>query len=559
MMRPRLLSRRWLMLLPLVALLVVAIACGEAATPTLRPTATASPQPTATPTTEAVQPTATPTQEAVAAKPGFVDFIALAAKYGDNPKVGGKMLYSQFINFDHSDYQQRSGMLVLAPLLNGLIMSNPYDWKELMPDIAYKWEASPDFLKYTFWLHEGVRFHDGVEVTAETFRYTFERMRSQGVFNDEISGDEQTCPSCRGFLLDKLAKEFRAPEKYVFEIILEGPSSAILTLISDSYYSVIPTHLNELDRNNALRDDLKPIGTGPFRMAEEIETTLVAEERNPDYFKPGVPFLDTLDAHTILDVTTRATAVLTERIYMDHPDSTPYLPYLEAKALAEQDSGIEWVPITTYLNLFWSFNTRNPVLSDLRVRQALSLAVDRSVQVAEDPFRGTEGLGPQRGALGTTIFPQGKWAPPLEVIQTYIGYGPDMEARRTQARALLANYEADKGEIDWSKIPFHCANNHPSCDNAIIIKDQVGKIGVDLTLEPGETITAWQRLIDGDYTIGAMLGQLDFDDPMSFPARQWLFGEDWNFSYSKVQEAEDLYDASLFLADEDERRAAAWK
>ena len=60
----------------------------------------------------------------------------------------------------------------------------------------------------------------------------------------------------------------------------------------------------------------------------------------PDYFKPGLPYLDGYEAHLILDIQTRATAVLTQKIHMNAPGSLPYLGFDLAVSIASQDDGI---------------------------------------------------------------------------------------------------------------------------------------------------------------------------------------------------------------------------
>lgn len=518
--------------------------------------------PTPTPTVKVVRPTPTPTQEAVMEKPGFVDPVALAAKYGDKPRVGGKMVAACMEPWSDYDYHQSLAGVTcpVAPLIVGLVMENPYDWTEIIPDMAYRWEVSPDFSKYTFFLHEGVRFHDGVEVTAETFRYSFDRIRSRGVFNDDISGDKETCPVCKFGPSNRLVKEYRAPEKYVFEVIAAFPNTAIPTLLASSYYSALPTHQNEIDRVDFLKGNDEPIGAGPFRVVGRVTNTLAKLERNPDYFKPGLPFLDEHEVHQIPDIQVRATAVLTERVFMNQATPVPYLGFEAARATAALDTGIVHTGVPSWQMLFLTLNTRDHLpFQDVRVRQALSLMVDRKVLVAEDPLHGFEGLGEGRGVIGTSIFPESPWAPPLEVIETYIGYGTDIEARRTQAKALLADYEAEKGPIDWSKLTFNCATQHPSCDIATLIKDMMRTIDVDIVIEPGEIVSEWFRLVESNYAIGSMLGPLDYDDPIAYPSRLWLESADFDFSFSVVPEAERLYLDSLLLTGEEERRAAAWE
>ena len=601
MVRARLLGSKGFLFAPILLLLIIAVACGDDATPaptattaaaatattaptattaaaataTTAPTATTRPAPTATlrrgetprptptpaptPTTTVVQATPTPTQEAVMSKASFVDPLELAGRYGDKPRVGGTMIAGNFENWPHYDWQQGAGgnSSGNTSLVNGLVMSNPYDWPEIMPDVAYDWEVNPEFTKYTFFLHEGVRFHDGVEAAAEEFRYSLERIRTGGVFPDDP--EERTCPACRGALLAQLVKSFEVPDKYTLVINTEGPTTALLALLAGGYYSVIPPHINELDRRNALRDDRTPVGTGPFMMAEDATTILWKQERNPDYFKPGLPFLDGHDIHLILDIQTRATAVLTQRIFWNHSTSAPFLDYQTASALAEQDPGIVHTAIPAWLMLLFTLNSNFPPLDDIRVRQALSEGIDRSDLMTVEILSGVEGIGGQRGIFGTTIPGNSPWAPPKEWVETYIGYGPDMEVRRQHARDLLADYEGENGPIDWGDVPYNCATQHASCDQATIIQSQLKKIGVELELQAGEIISTWQKQVDGQTAISGLFGIIDFDDPVAFPAKHWLGNADLELSFVRVPEADVLYQELLTVTNLEEQKRLAWE
>ena len=66
-------------------------------------------------------------------------------------------------------------------------------------------------------------------------------------------------------------------------------------------------------------------------------------------------------------------------------------------------------------------------------------------------------------------------------------------------------------------------------------------------------------MVDSDFAMGGMLGLIDFDDPIAYPAKHWLDGAEWAHNRSVVQEAEDLYGTGLFLTVESDRREWAWE
>src|SRR5262249_17326982 len=63
-----------------------------------------------------------------------------------------------------------------APMYDCLIRRDPRDGQSIIPDLAWKWDISPDGKKYTFYLRKGVKFHDGADFSAEDVKATYERI-----------------------------------------------------------------------------------------------------------------------------------------------------------------------------------------------------------------------------------------------------------------------------------------------------------------------------------------------------------------------------------------------
>ena len=479
------------------------------------------------------------------------DPIELAKQYGETPRYGGKFLNAVIETVPHHDYSQGVGSnyQTQTQLLNTLLMSNPYDWTQIMPDLAHSWEVSADGRKYTFYLHEGVKWHDGAPFSSADVKYTFDRIIAKG----KILGNE-TAGTFNNRMWVAIIDSIETPDANTVVINLRGSTPTLLAILSDAASSIIPKHISEKDPLNALKEHLKPIGTGPFRLTEEPTTLLWRYERNPDYFKPALPFLDEMESHVILDIETRATAVVTERVHWSDPTPLPQIPFSLAERLGKEP-GVVHEGIPSLLFNHFIVNTQKAPFDDIRVRQAFSEALDR-------PQFLLDGLGNQRGVIGTALFPNGKWAMPIEMRNELIGYGPDMAKRSANAKRLLAEYEADNGPIDWDNdVHYQCATNHISCENAQIAQALIKKnLGVVLTLDTMEIMRLVGLFFDGGFNQSGIIGLNEFDDPTSAFGKSYVTGSRYgSWARNSNAEIDALYEKQLFIADEDERKKIVWE
>ena len=503
----------------------------------------------------------TPGINPVPMKGNFVDAIALAAQYGETPKYGGTLLNAGLALFSSHDIHQSSGLNVMAmgPLYNGLLITNPYVSTDVMPDLAHSWEISEDGQTFTFHLHEGVTWHDGTPFTAQDVVWNVQRIYHRGLIGSNVDGNIGNFKYTMWQALmeppdaDGNDVGITAPDDNTVVFKAQFPSPLVLLLFGAVTSSILPRHIGEADPVNGIWEMKKPIGTGPFSLTEEPTTQLWKFERNPNYFKNQVPFVDLLESHLILDQQTRATAVLTERIHWNNPTTYSAIDFPLAKAMAEQDEGIVWESVPNYL--FESFapeNTREP-FDDIRVRQAFSHALERGQFLNE--YEGVEGLGSLQGAIGTSQFPGGPWAPSRELRDTYIGYWPDTEKRQAEARRLLADYEAEKGPIDWDSKPFQCFFDSQSCGNAVIIQALMKKVGVELRIEEGSAANLWGKMVAGDHWMSQYSGAADFEDPTDTFGKSFVTGADFGFHHGWDDEIDDLFNQQKFITDVEARQA----
>jgi peptide/nickel transport system substrate-binding protein len=470
--------------------------------------------------------------------------LALALAHGDKPRYGGKFLSVGNEEVPFYDMHQTSlgGIYAaVAPAYNCLIRTSPYDPKgqEIMPELADTWEVSDGGKTLTFHLHKGVKWHDGAPFSSADVKYTIER----------IMHPPQGMVSPRGPVFNALIERVEAPDPDTVVVYAKGPSALLLPLFASGHNMIIPKHIVEPDPVNALKT--RVIGTGPFRLKEPPTTSLWKYERNPDYFKKDLPYLDEIEIHLITDPQAMVAALLSKRIYWS--DVFPH---------ANMDRDLATSTVQQNPNLIHSANpglvvshltlqSEKPPLDDLRVRQALSEAVRRDA-ISE--------LGNQAGAVGTGVYPLGPWAMPREMRAQLIGYGPDMAQRIAHAKELLAAYEKEKGKIDWSKIKLQCATTIKfSCENAQVVQQLLKKINVNIGLEPMLFSQLRANEVSGNYWLSLLGAAIDFDDPID-TFGQWFVtkGGRW-YQRRSVPEIDMLYAQQKFIADPEARKQVIWE
>ena len=469
---------------------------------------------------------------------------ALAEANGESPRYGGKLLANNWEPIPFYDMHQTSfgGVYVItAPAYNGLLATSPYDplAAEIIPDLARTWEISDGGTTVTFHLAEGVTWHDGKPFSSEDVKWTIERIKNppegmvsprQGVFRSTVESVEVV-------------------DANTIQVKSDGFSPLLVPLFSNGWNGIIPKHISEEDPVNAMMTQV--VGTGAFRLMEPPTTTLWRYERNPDYFEENLPYIDEIEYQIIQDPQAQAAALLTKKVYFNDSiggiNTSPEL----AQSIADQEPGIIFSPIPTITISHLSMNSTKAPFDDLRVRQAVSEAINRKT---------IGDLGPQAGTVGTGNFPLGPWALPKEVQESLIGYGPDMDARIAHAEALLADYESEKGEIDWGSISLQCSSNITwACPNAEVVQQLIKKIGIEVDLEPLDVTAHRGNEVSGNYFMSSLAAGLDFDDPIDTFGQLYITeGGRW-YQRRSIAELDDLFARQKAEGDFEKRRELVWE
>jgi ABC-type transport system substrate-binding protein len=353
----------------LALLLVMAVACGaaEKPAPTTAPAAAkapvaAAPVPTTAPAAApAKAPAATAVPTVAPASAGAVKPLLLRAPEA-NPKRGGILKFGGQSDPAHFDLHGCATIACINPQSNmydNLVRFNPFDYKTIIPDLAHKWEISKDGLTYTFFLRDGVKFHDGALLTSEDVKATFDRIIFPPPgFISERKG------------LFSAVAEVKALDPLTVQFVLKEPRGFMPQAIGAGWNIIV--RKKTLEDNNF---DLKRVrnfpGTGPFKFVDWKVGESLKVERFKDYWNPELPYLDGIHVFQLRVGPDTGAALQAKNIdYAYGMD-----PETAKRAATTPGLRASVAPLANYQAL-WPNLKRKP-FDDIRVRRAIHLVLDR--------------------------------------------------------------------------------------------------------------------------------------------------------------------------------------
>jgi len=306
------------------------------------------------------------------------------------------------------------------------------------------------------------------------------------------TGKEKLRRNPRGAWYNNVEKTV-ANGDYEVTIHVKHPQPSLLALLASGYSPMYPAHvsLNDMRR--------KAIGTGPFKLVELKMNEGVKLVRNPDYWKPGKPYLDGIEYTIIQDRSTRMLSFIAGKFDMTFPTdvSVPLLKDIKRDAPKAQCT-MRNTAVSTNLIV----NRDSPPFDDPRIRKAMALTLDRKgfvdiLSEGEDQIAGT--LLPP---------PDGVWGLPEEEVKALYG---DVAKNRDQGRELMkqAGYGPDKR----LKVKVSTRNIATFRDPAVILIDQLRHVYIDGELEIIDTAVYYNRMFKKEYAVALNLTGSAVDDP----------------------------------------------
>jgi oligopeptide transport system substrate-binding protein len=310
---------------------------------------------------------------------------------------------------------------------------------KVVPALAQSWEVSPDGLTYTFHLRPETRWSDGRPITAEDFVRSYRRaltaeLGCQDVGNLYcIAGAEDFH---RGKSADFATTGIRALGPHTLEIRLHQPATFFLYHLTQPEFGPVPLHVVEkhgpaTQPGNRWTRPENFVGNGPFVLKSWRDAQKIVVTRSPTYWNRAHVKLDEIHFYPIDNSGVEERMFRTGQLHL-----TAYVPV--AKIATYRRDLPDALRTEPYGGLYYYvFNTQRAPFTDVRVRRALALAIDREQLVkqvtlgGERPayravppgLQGYEGshafrvdLAAARKLLGDAGFPGGKGLPPVELL-----------------------------------------------------------------------------------------------------------------------------------------------
>lgn len=446
----RRLSRRKFMLVALVTGASASLAaCAQPTQPatTPAPAATKAPAPATT-----AAPAATPAAAATQAP------AATTAAAPGGPKPGGVLRVAQNVDPISCDPYKTSNFSALQQFdLFYNSLSRFDDKLAVVPDLAESYTMDNP-TTYTFKLRQGVKWHSGKDFNAEDVLYSWNKIL------DPNHG------TIYRSLFTPITK-VEAVDNMTVKMTLDAPYSPLINVMANRRGSVIiPKDYYEKNNNNI---NTVADGTGPFKMAEFVPGTRMVLQKNPNYhWKHSgnqLPYLDTIEYPMMYDEAARLAAI--------RGGTVDYVNLSGENAdLLKNDPNLQ--VLKTRDSIVWAhiINTRRKPFDDLRVRQAMDLVVDRK-ELIENALAGN---GELSGPIPTG---NGEWYIPPEQLP----YKVDVE----RAKQLLA----EAGHPNGFKTSILVSTQYPIQQGrpAVVLKQQLARIGIDMSIETVEWAVFTQR------------------------------------------------------------------
>jgi peptide/nickel transport system substrate-binding protein len=339
-------------------------------------------------------------------------------------------------------------------MFNGLTRKD--DKFNAVPDLAERFEPSPDHKTFTFYLRPNVKFHNRQALSAADVKYTFDTMLAPGFQSAKRADLER----------DHVSVETDPANPLKVTLHCENPCPGLAN-------TIVPIGI--IPEGTSSQQAKRPVGTGPFKFDSYTEDQEVVLTSFDEYFE-GAPSIKRLAVRIIPDNSTRESELRKGSVDLAiNADLDPVTVESLQKAPGIKTEVTEGTNIT-HLGV----NLQDPILKDRRVRQALAYAIDREA-IIRDVLHG-------QAFPARSVLPPSQWA--YEPNVTDYKYDPD------RAKRLLA--EAGKSSL---KLSLKTSPVSVSRKIGEAIQEQMRRVGVEIELQSLERQKLTQDMTEGNFQL----------------------------------------------------------
>ena len=411
-------------------------------------------------------------------------------------------------NPDSLDPHKTSGTLTfqVCKSIYDTLAEPDKDSGKIVPALAESWTVSADNLSWTFKLKSGVKFHNGDTMTSADVKATFDRVRSEeagSVHFKEFAGIES----------------IDTPDASTVVFNLTGPSAPFLGSIASGWSAILPKSL--IDSGHDF--DSKPVGTGPFKLVEWVRDNKVVLAKNENYWMKGLPTVDNVEMFIIPETSVQVQSLMAGQVDVVFIVDSDSIPMLESNPDVYIEDNL------TALILVMAMNCNNPVLSDLKVRQAINYAIDKQ-KILDIAYGGGE-------PINTFMDKSNAYYNDVE----YYTYNPE------KAKALLKEAGVSSDEEFEIFLPQNYALHVTAGE---MYQEMLSDVGLNVKIQLVDWSTWLSDVYRGgkyDFTVIGHTGKLDPDGTLRG------YGEGKYVNWQNERTAELIKEAAVTIGYEDRK------
>jgi peptide/nickel transport system substrate-binding protein len=400
---------------------------------------------------------------------------------------------------------------VMVQIYEALMKVNPKG--ELKPHLAEKVEQIDD-TTYKFTLRKNVKFHNGETLKASDVKFTLLRGLNEG--------------QATGYVVASINPDgIETPDDSTVIIKLKKPDATFLAYMAHIGGACI---LNE-KAVKAAGDDygMNPVGTGPYKFQSWVKGDRVTLVRNDDYWGEKAKIKNVV-FRPIAEATNRTIELETGGVDIAFSIQPLDLSRIEGnqklKLFRNKDTSVYTIGI----------NAERPALKDIKVRQAISLAID-SEALNKAVYRGV-------GTVGRTVLPM--------TLPYYDATAPAHEYDPEKAKKLLAEAGHEKG----LKLVLVSNENKERIDTMTIAQSMLKKVGIESEIQVIEWGVYLDKLVQGEYDLcsgGWSCSVLDPDEAIYGQYHSSEIGAGYNWVHLRDKEVDRLIEEGRTAADSSKR------
>lgn len=345
-----------------------------------------------------------------------------------------------------------------------------------VPDLAESFESSPDFKTFTFRLRQGIKFHNDQNLSALDVKYTFDTMLAAGFTSaKKVEFTRDVAPATAAGSVAASGTPLLAGVEVVDPLTVVFRCNAPCPGLANQ---IVPVGI--IPEGTTDQQAKKPVGTGPFKFESFTEDQEVVLTANAQYFG-GAPSVQKLRVKIIPDNSTRESEL--RKGSVDLAINADFDPITVEGLQKAEGLKVEVIDGTNITHL--GVNVLDPILKDVRVRQALAFAIDRE-SIIRDVLRG-------QAKAAHSVLPVSQWAYEPGVAT----YAHDVE----RAKKLLD--EAGRPEKDGQRLKLTLKTSTVSIakKTAEAIQAQLARIAVKLEIQTLERQKLTQDMTDGNFQL----------------------------------------------------------